>query len=442
MPPNTIIKIGAVLASHDDVFPILDMPVELVLDVLKFMDRGDILAFSLTCKTAHGFVFESKNPERENLGKECARILRNGSFQTATPFAEQFAFLEKLVIDLPYHFICKRCRKLHDHRSLLCHNEGEVEGEVEGEGEGEGEPAMSHCLPDPNAKGLLTFGPLWPQHAFAWDDAYEAMMQRFNSSFVLPVPQLTMAADWKLARLGPTCDNPDFLHGYVKLDTEAVFARDKLCLHKTQRVVVQADRLAAFLQRCQAPMEHVFRPCPHKESLGLMFALLFKESVLQRRATVFEVVSEIIAQVGRRGLDGWQLNEGEGAPSPSPLHPYGLPLYGCRYCATDFMLTIHNHGRGGVEIILDAYQDLGDCGTTHPGKVGDNNWSLCCGAGYDFSYDSVYERRDAHPAVRPDLFRTRPGKSAMRLSTAPYSSDVFALGEHERKARFKPLARP
>ncbi|KAI6092499.1 hypothetical protein F4821DRAFT_224187 [Hypoxylon rubiginosum] len=448
---NFTIQLGGVLNSPDVVFRILDLPSELVLAILSFMDRSEVLLFSLTCKVAHNFVFgkdpEEENP-RESLGEECVRILRNGSFATPTPFAQQFAFLTQLSRDLPYTFVCERCRKLHSHRSLLWY----------GDGDGADQPIMSHCYPDPQRKGLMTFGPLWPQHAFTWDAAYDAMMIRLNSSHVLPIPQLSLSTDWKLARLGASCNNPGFIHGYVKLDTEAVFAKDKLFLHKTQRVIVQPDRLLEFLERSLAPMEQVLRPCPHAESLGRMFAQLFAVDVLDdlrgRNTAVYDAVAQVLRAVVRTRdagesfytYYGWTPRSAteteETAAVEALLYPNGLPMSGCRACITDFLLTVHNHGRGGVEVVLDAYQDLGDCGSTHPGKVGDRNWILGCGGGGGSSspddrldFDSVRERRQAYPAVDIDMFPTRPGRSALEHLTAPFAVDVFHLGDYERKAR-------
>ncbi|KAI4870867.1 hypothetical protein F4820DRAFT_402177 [Hypoxylon rubiginosum] len=408
-------------------FRILDLPIELVLGVISFVDHGEAVLFSLTCKAARGVVFGA------SYGKSSLRALSLSD--ELAPFAKRLAFLELLAWDLPYHFVCRRCRKLHSHRRLL-----EVEAEAEDDPEdARPDPVVSHRRLDPARRGLLAFGPLWPQYAFSFDDARAALLGLGpgpGRPLALPIPQLAVSTGWKLARLGAACNNPDRLYGYAKLDAEAVWREGRLCFHKAQRVLVQPDKAEAFLRRsASSPLEHVFQPCPHASSLWSAFSQfdLFPAASYRRSRRppcVRESVSLLADRLARRyGLDR--------ACGPEGWDPLSIPdrvLPGCAFCATEAVLTVHNHGREGVEIVLDAYQDLGDCATAPPTRS-TGNWLLCCSPESHLCYQNAAKRRRFHPAVDLSVFPTRAGKSAQKDGSAPSARDIWELHEHERRAR-------
>ncbi|XXH04920.1 hypothetical protein Hte_011342 [Hypoxylon texense] len=446
-------------------FRMLDLPTELVLSIISCMDHGEAILFSLASRAARDVVSGA------SYGKSSLDALNDDP-------AKRLAFLELLARDLPYHFVCRRCRKLHSHRRLLEDDDPDARhGEP---------PAMSHRRLDPARKGLLTFGPLWPQYAFSIDDARAAVSQQQQQQHhhhhhhhhhqllprlgryrqpAHPVPQLSLRTPWKLARLGASCGNPELLYGYAKLDAEAVWTpaataagggggggpsrTGRLCLHKAQRVLVRPDRAPAFLRRgASAPPEHVFRPCPHDVDGGggglwSAFAPLELLPAARRpprgsgsgSGSVLESVSALADRVARRyGLDRACGPEGWDASS---ISDHLLP--GCAFCMTETVLTIHNHGREGVEIILDAYQDLGDCAAAAAAATAstgeDSNWLVCCSRDTHIVFQNATRRRQVHPAVDLSMFPTRAGKSAQGDPSAPSAKDIWELHEHERRAR-------
>ncbi|KAI1777670.1 hypothetical protein F4818DRAFT_321164 [Hypoxylon cercidicola] len=405
-------------AQAPGAFRILDLPTELVRGVLSFVDRGEALLFSMTCRAAHSVVFGEHAPN--------TRTRSVGSDE------QQFAFLELLARDLPYHFVCDRCRMLHSHRRLL-------EDEEEDGSTARGDESLVASLrrrPDPGRGGLVTFGPLWPQHGIGFDEARAALERNRAPPGSGPraVPQLAVATGWKRARLGASCNNPDLIYGYVKLDAEAVVtAEGALHLHRTHRALIAPGSAASFLRtNAEAPMEHVFQPCRHRNASQDLFpvgprlaaALKRGRSVREMLALVAEALAgcRAAAPCGPEGFDAASLPD--------------VTLAGCLDCMTEYVVTLHNHGRAGVEIVADSYQDFDACAAPD-----DFSWLQFSTRG---SYFDQLELRFAkrfastrklHTPVRPSEFPTPAGRSAQKHPSAPSPRDIWELHDYERRAR-------
>ncbi|OTB07124.1 hypothetical protein M426DRAFT_318154 [Hypoxylon sp. CI-4A] len=400
-------------------YAILDLPPELVLNIVSFLDHAQVVLFSLTCKAAFRLVRESDQGRislsviHQPMSQSPATILDDYPLvftgrRPVSPHRSQF--LQLLAYDYPHLFVCHRCQQLHRTPT------GEIRDRRH-------DLAVVRDLRDPRPKGVMSFGSLWLQYHFTFDDAREAVAGKLNG----PVPDLTISTDWKLSKLGPSCTNPDFTHGYIKLDTEAVVVDGCLLFHKVQRILILADKAKHFLlTNSRHFVDHVFDSCCHKESmLDNMFQpplsqspwmLFVKQSVHKDLTMLISMAQKRVCLPEPSGPDGWDLDSFKLNCSL---------LGGCPFCTTSGAITIHNHGRGGVELVYDTFQDLGCCSNPD-----DPKWEHCWSNSQEGSVQWCH-------MLNPAIFPTRPGKSARKHPSAPAAQDVFELHEHERNARQK-----
>ncbi|KAI5864584.1 hypothetical protein GGS23DRAFT_560862 [Durotheca rogersii] len=396
--------------TSPNMFPMLDLPTELIFIIVSFLDSEEVVSFSVTCKALYRLLYELW---------PCH--FQNGNRLMGSAPLDLIRFLELLGTDLPDRFMCYRCVKLHNHRSLIKGDQCTRNPSI----------ILPSGRRDPGHGGTMTFGALWPQYAFHRYEARDIVLcNRYMAGANPLLPYFAISTNWKLARLGSACSNPDFIHGYVKLDTEAVVSEGSLFLHKIQRTWMSPDRVKPFLKvNANVTMKQVFASCCHGTKLRHAFspALHLVDWDRFDGMSVRDTISEFQLMTQRDGRyqkpsgpDGWE--------TESPWH-WPHVLGGCRCCRTDYAVTIHNHGRAGVELVLDVFQDLGFCDLKYC-----NRWSFCWGTLY-LEYSSSIQRRREFPPVSHRLFPTVPGKSARDHPSAPTAEDVWELPTHERAAR-------
>ncbi|KAI0883437.1 uncharacterized protein GGS22DRAFT_167000 [Annulohypoxylon maeteangense] len=401
---------------------ILDLPPELVFEILSFLDPPYVILFSLTCKATRRLI--SSTPH----GKFCLSYVQKGlrdcrrepigSESTSDP---RYKFLQLLADDNLHRFVCLRCAKLHQNltgESRNAHHNSAI--------------IRDRLISRP--RGAMTFGPLWPKYVITFDEAREILKGTLNKPRnKLPIPPLAISTDWKLARLWSSCYNPEFIHGYVKLDTEATVVDGSLYFHKVQRILLQPEKVKPFFSASKSwLMEELFKSCTHSGQFRYAFQpslSSFSWNSLDKTG-VHRMIAELIAMAHWKvllaepsRLEGWDLDKLE-------LQSYSLT--GCCQCVTDNSITIHSHGRGGVEIVADVFQNLGDLT-----KSSDRKWEACWHNRLDEVYRSILVRRSDHPIIDPSIFFTPPGRSARKHPSAPSVNDVWELHEHDREASRK-----
>ncbi|KAI1094578.1 hypothetical protein F5B19DRAFT_490417 [Rostrohypoxylon terebratum] len=389
---------------------VLDLPPELVLYILSFLDPPYIILFSLTCKSAHsllsGSAFgkyclsyvkkELRDCSRQPLGKESALDMR-------------YEFLRLLADDRLDRFVCLHCAKLHQNPAggsrTAHHNSITIRDRLSA-----------------RPRGLMTFGPIWPEYAIAFDEACAAQKGSLE--------KLAISTDWKLARLWPSCYNPQMIHGYIKLDTEATVVDGSLYFHKAQRILLPPEKVMPFCRASKSWLvEEVFKSCNHGGQYRYAFHPSLSSFAWDRldNLSVHRTILEFIKMAHWKmmteetpDLDGWDLDK---------VNIESHMFAGCCQCATDNAITIHNHGRAGVEIIADTFQDLGDLANPQ-----DYKWEACWFNQLDEVYRSILIRRLDYPLVQPAMFPTPPGRSAIKHPSAPSVEDIWQLHEHDRAA--------
>ncbi|KAI2471664.1 hypothetical protein F4781DRAFT_386270 [Annulohypoxylon bovei var. microspora] len=399
---------------------ILDLPPELVFEILAFLDPPYVILFSLTCKSALSLISTTE------YGKYCLSFVQKGlqdcrrsAIGSESVLDPRYKFLQLLADDYLHRFVCLRCAKLHQNPT----------------GESRNVQNNSIIVRDRlnlRPKGVMTFGPLWPQHVITFDKAREALEGTLgNPGANLPLSRLSISTDWKLARLWTSCYNPEFIHGYVKLDTEATVVNGSLFFHKVQRVLLQPEKVKPFFRSSKSwLMEEIFKSCSHSGQFryGFQPSLSHFSWDSLDKLSVHRIISELVAMAHWKvllteptRLDGWDMDKFE-------LQSYSLT--GCNQCPTDNAITIHNHGRAGVEIVADVFQNLGDCTSSTNCK-----WEACWLNCLEELYRTILLRRVDHPTIHPVIFPTPPGRSAMKHPSAPSADDVWELHEHDREAR-------
>ncbi|KAI8966774.1 hypothetical protein F5Y11DRAFT_3145 [Daldinia sp. FL1419] len=396
---------------------VLNLPVELISHILSFLELECVLHFSLTCKDLFCVVRDSQYNE------QCLAAV------SKLP-RERTEFLRILAKDLPQMFVCQRCSKLH--RNLVgLHKDGPLN--------------LMYSVSIRSMRrrhGLMTFGDLWPQYSFSREQGRQAIKNQSNplKKHSLATSHLAISTDWELRRLGTSCNNPTFIHGYVKLNTEAVVVNGTLRFHKIQRILLLADRLKPFLRgNCIRPMEQVFQSCHHGTQIRETFRPEMNSNFDWSRFTrsnVRETITGLAAMANNSAPGGARLmGHGEYDRFRRLMPPRRVySPTACRRCTTENATTIHNHGLEGVEIVIDVYQDLGNCiddlAQSQDGERSDNKWGHCW-PGLGQEYESPELKREPFNFL---AFPTPPGKSALTHRSAP---DIYFwnLDGYEREVR-------
>ncbi|KAI2626478.1 hypothetical protein GGR54DRAFT_591100 [Hypoxylon sp. NC1633] len=426
-----------------------NMPKKILEAILSLLDQAELTLFSLTCKDALKIV------RGLDFGKESVSQIE----QALRPCDEELnyqrtKFLTLLADDHPYLYVCENCAKLHTyHHSFKVLNE-------------DGESTLNTInnirgLRDPSCKGLITFGPLWPQWHMPFHAVRLIIMKacaRYNTPkfvnpvlvmntlapnaapvFVVPeldmngrvrpaiptfeVPELTLSDDWQLRKLGNKCVNTDAAHGFVKLDVEAVIVRRCLFLHRIHRVVLYPQFLEKFLsdQWC-SDNGPFFRACGHEFKLNNCFwpkigdYFGYQQGIPRSVDSTVNMLARMAKSAAKLpeapGPEGWDM-------SRYPRNPDTLP--GCADCLTDCAVTIHHHPAGfggGVEVVFDVFQELGTC----DGSMEDSRgWALAWNGQQQLKYNSASARRkDGYKQVDPRIFPTRPGRSGRDPAEEPF----------------------
>ncbi|OTA66710.1 hypothetical protein K449DRAFT_391170 [Hypoxylon sp. EC38] len=427
MATSTLLTTQQAPSAINGACKILELPPELVVAILSLLEDHHILSFSLTCKAALN-IFRSALFSEGCIGRINSISFSFGQVGTGlrrdarSPL--RCEFLKLLTYDDPHLFICPRCLKLHEHPTGECRSAQHVTALIRDR----------RHLPHP--KGLMTFGSLWPNYAFTFDEARAVVERaRYGPGFGLPLSHLSISTDWKLARLGTACSNPQFIHGYIKLDTEAVVINRTLFFHNAQRILLLPEKVIPFLREIAASgdgtMAEAFTFCPHTThitntfhpSLIMSWPPLFEKSISGAISSVIKAAQNRVGLLEPAGLDGWDLDK---------LNLHTDSLAGCTSCTTDYAITVHNHGRAGVELVSESFQDLGNC--TDPT---DQKWVKCWGGRVQSSYSCTLARRQHNFMVNPNIFPTRPGTSAIKHPSAPSTQDLWDSHEYERAARDK-----
>jgi len=178
---------------------------------------------------------------------------------------------------------------------------------------------------------------------------------RYGPPFGIELFDLTISTDWlPLAReardlwlayrkFNRTLAIPCF----QRLEVQPRIVDNQLLLRIKQMFWFLKERHR--LQRCTASYYCELKACPHQWGHGLYSDDMNK------------ALSAALLAITRKGWKHQQV--------------VSSGVYRCSECSTDFDVTIHNQVRGGVEVILDTWQNLGTCRT--PWNAG---WSQCWGS--------------------------------------------------------------
>ncbi|KAI0145883.1 hypothetical protein F4776DRAFT_608349 [Hypoxylon sp. NC0597] len=399
----------------DDACGILQLPRELIAAILSFLGDADAVSFSLTCKAAFK-IFPSVPFSKDRLQRLSRVVIErdNGRGLWVELNPSRREFLRALTYDYPRLFLCRRCWTLHESLTGECRPAQHIAATI-----------RDHCRRRP--RGLMTFGPLWPNYAFTFDEARRVVERVYHGPrFGLPLSHLNISTDWKLAKLGAACSNPQFFHGYVKLDTEAVVIDGALFFHNIQRILLLPEKVLPLFRTSAASEAFTF--CCHmndflnafKPPIDAPTLRFFGRSVNSAISSIINMAQDGVGLPEPAGLDGWDLDT---------LNLHMGSLAGCTECTTDYAITVHNHGRAGVEIVSDAFQDLGGCAPP------DRKWEHCWHSCLPVRYNYVIQRRRDHFLVNPEIFPTRPGTSAIKHPSAPTVQDLWESHEYERATR-------
>ncbi|AEO66806.1 uncharacterized protein THITE_2088283 [Thermothielavioides terrestris NRRL 8126] len=157
---------------------------------------------------------------------------------------------------------------------------------------------------------------------------------------------------------------------HVKLDMEAAVVRGKLVVHTVQRLLIPLRdrkplRSGWWLGRglIVDPQYHGFQTCRHEHPY-----FPHRKTDLRlcpRRQVEGQLGNHWLAMSSRQGLLSRVCNK----RVPNIRR---ITKGECSYCPTKWVLTTYDHAIGGVEAVVDVWQNLGDCRSPL-----DPGWSFC-----------------------------------------------------------------
>lgn len=413
---------------------ILDLPLELVWHIIHFLDPAEITTFSITCKAA---LKLARSTRYGVIGASVLQRPLQAGVESTVMRQLRVKFLHGLIQDKKSAFFCPNCAKVHSYQSLVCKGQAVF---IFNRSLALTQPSTASKHRATLIQGIMTFGPFWPEYAFTYEDARQALSKIKRSQAVSHLPRFAISTNWKLSKLGTHCTNPDAICGYVKLDTEAMVTEGRLIQHTTHRVLLNEDAVVPFFKASKLTKRGpFFKGCCHEIDINLLFYPPLNQLVwsfldqLNEQTDGYEVADHLSPMALRKAsfilesarLEGWDMQE-------MNINPYILA--GCSGCWTETAITIHNHRQSGIEIVFDVFQCLFDGEKPH-GKHWQHSW----GGNLKMEFQDAASRRLEHGQVHPAAFRTPPGKSLQRHHSAPSRKDIEALKRRPENAPPNPL---
>lgn len=246
-------------------------------------------------------------------------------------------FLKEIEPTLPDHQLCHYCR--------IFHSRGSVE-----------QQSLTRQLPKwppekaCNAKEVQFKSWDW---GFGWADVYAVMSRdRFQGNHGRPLADLDISMDWTFAEKYKNMwnhkrDSYREFTSYTKLDSEARIvnhlASNHLMVHRVQRLwtPIHSQGTAVLLRYGAGEIANDFKICSHHNhnpftgEMNENFIVPFRHGlkVVLAAPAVLSTSENVLPRLIKR----------------------------CEDCPTEYEVTFHVHSNRSVEIILDVWQNFGQC---------------------------------------------------------------------------------
>ncbi|KAK3314823.1 hypothetical protein B0H66DRAFT_323183 [Apodospora peruviana] len=444
---------------HPSTSDLSTLPTELLLRISSFLSRVDLACFLLTANV----IFTRAS---EHLFWE--------SLRWRTPYnTERSEILARLTRDLSTtHIFCSSCNILHPLSSRLSSS---LSASQRFRFNTEQYSSESPCIP------LNRVGPTWwKKWHLGFADIYLVMLRhRLLSSSSpppplqtelpgLPLSALSLSTNWehRLLKFQPThgpfhgrvFSYEHTQHHYVKLDLTASISDDgNLILRTTQRLWIplkmspkvfkfqlsayEAENLGTGFRVCMHPAYRLRgRPDNNTdgpELIDRVMGLLW--DIWGRRSTN--------NHDDRKKRSGWRkrlrikdyYEKRRETVKPEQRHSaISTERWRCNECPTSAQLTVYDHGDEGVEMVLDTWQDLGQC--RHP--MEGPGWFDCWWKPSTGKVTEETSWKQRPKAEWPDetAFSTKssqvlPGTSGLRHESAPAVLKHFSQMRRRRARR-------
>lgn len=264
---------------------------------------------------------------------------------------ERWAFLKELEIQVPHLELCHYCRIFHPRSTSVAES---VWRDISSD-------TSINWEADCNAKEVH-FRRLGINWGFGFRDVYAVMMNRtISGQHGIPLDDLCISTDWFFAKAYKNLHNASrspfrrFV-SYAKLDTEAIIRKKSLLVHRIQRlwVPIHLQGTDVLIRYGPGDMAGDFKICMHH---GPMSGEMINNLTIPLREGIKYVLAARLV--------------------PESIEDGPLPhiVKRCEDCPTEYSITFHVHDSNSLEIVLDVWQNLGDCHSpTAPGWL--NCWGM------------------------------------------------------------------
>ncbi|CAJ2506092.1 Uu.00g002220.m01.CDS01 [Anthostomella pinea] len=284
-------------------------------------------------------------------------------------------------------FVCTACCRFHTQQSIDAADQLAINAVMVRDGD---QAVMGDVVNDPcsdfqHAKDLIL-------HGFK------------QSPRSLPIEDLNRSSKWEYTELGHATMPSVRVRAYIKSDTNAVVDLGHLILHRTRRMWVPQHAVTDSFSNgsLRFRFKHHFRPCAHVADLSTFYS---------RPALEYPSETTGVSSGQREGKHWAQFG-----------HTWWIQGK-CPECATNYGFTMHSHGKSGVEIVFDTYQDLGRPSdrAAHGGVECRHRYR---GTDWVYWYYRVPRRYDVLPLILHRSFRTDMGEPANWHPSAPKEDDL------------------
>lgn len=284
------------------------------MDIGDLLDTASLAAASMSCKRLHANLSHSWRNLRLISLPRCERQpLEKGRLD----------FLRRLARDDPRYYLCLFCRKLKPLSTYIpLSNRQDI--------------VFSNCTCQ-----AIEWNLMW-NIDIDFHDAYLAIDNHFYRTG-LPLSTLAYSSPWKpcptnktspnLIPVGNNKNNILHEHWFRKVDTTPHIHEDQLILNVQRRQWFHPTTRTALRARKPGIGAHTFGICTH---LCLPWT----------KPDVPTSIHAVLKSIPRRPV----------RPTKSCSR-----MRGCGYCPTNYTITVFDHVRLGVEVVVDSWHNLGFC---------------------------------------------------------------------------------
>ncbi|ETS85003.1 hypothetical protein PFICI_03028 [Pestalotiopsis fici W106-1] len=316
---------------------ILDLPTELIGMIQQELPLYDAIKLGLASRRLHRAtdprLWAKVRCSIQNDKNRGVKYVAKGD--DLVHDEERWAFLKGLEPQVPHLELCHYCRIFHPRATLQDQSLWRA-----------APTGVEWALTCDNKE--VHFRRLGIEWGFGFRDIYAIMTNHaLSRQHGIPLSDLCISTDWTFVKAYKNLHNASrspfkrFV-SYTKLDTEAIIHHGHLQVHRIQRlwVPIHLQGTDVLIRYGAGDLAGDFKICMHH---GPQSGEMISNFTIPLREGLKYVLAE-------RSVSG----SNQDGPLPRIIKR-------CEDCPTEYSISFHVHGEKSVEIVLDVWQNLGDC---------------------------------------------------------------------------------